>query len=67
MVAGESAVGNLAASISVALGDEGLIRGQLLINPLLDLVNEVPSYRRFGECYFLTAEIMHTYKDWYVG
>jgi acetyl esterase len=67
VVAGESAGGNLAASISIALSDEGLIAGQLLINPVLDLVGEAPSYRTFGEGYGLTAQMMRTYKDWYVG
>jgi len=67
VVAGESAGGNLAASISIALRDEGLISGQLLINPVLDLVNEGPSYRDFGEGYGLTARDMRIYKDWYVG
>jgi acetyl esterase len=67
VVAGESAGGNLAASLSIALRDEEMICGQLLINPVLDLVNEAPSYRWFGEGYFLTTKIMRSYKDWYVG
>jgi acetyl esterase len=67
VIAGESAGGNLAAAVCLALRDEPVIRGQLLINPVLDLVNEALSYRRFGEGYFLTTEIMRKYKSWYLG
>jgi acetyl esterase len=67
VLAGESAGGNLAASVALALRDEPCICGQILINPVLDLMNEAASYRSFGEGYFLTTEIMRRYKEWYVG
>lgn len=56
-LAGDSAGGNLAAAIGVALGDTR-IRAQLLLYPALDMTGETGSLRAFAEGHFLDAALM---------
>lgn len=68
-VAGDSAGGNLAAAVANAessvLG--GVVDAQLLWYPALDPNQDLPSYRRFGIGYSLTAEAMRLYWTSYTG
>lgn len=57
-VAGDSAGGNLAAATSLTV--KGL-RAQLLVYPVLDCVEESPSYEAFATGHFLTREAMRTF------
>jgi len=68
-VAGDSAGGNLAASVSLALRgmSPGLVH-QVLIYPLTDArVARTPSYVEFGEGHFMTARDLHYFVKTYVG
>jgi len=67
-IAGDSAGGNLAACVAVALRDRNgpPIRAQLLVYPVIDAGFDTPSYRDNAEGYFLTAQHMHWYWDQYV-
>jgi acetyl esterase len=64
-VAGDSAGGNLSAVVSLVTMREGGARpaAQLLVYPATDLLNRHPSYRLFGDGFFLTAAEM----DWYTN
>jgi acetyl esterase len=63
-VGGDSAGGNLAAVVALALRDDA--RGpafQLLIYPATDLTRAMPSHRMFRDSYFLSKAA----GDWYLG
>jgi acetyl esterase len=63
-VGGDSAGGNLAALVSLALRDaERRPAFQLLIYPATDLTRTSPSHAMFQEGYFLD----HAAMDWYLG
>ncbi|HWP66824.1 MAG TPA: alpha/beta hydrolase [Candidatus Limnocylindria bacterium] len=64
-VAGDSAGGNLSAVVSQVTTREGGPRpaAQMLIYPATDLLDRHPSYRLFGDGFFLTAGEM----EWYIG
>ena len=64
VVAGWSAGGNLAAHVAQRARDEGgpALRGQLLLTPVTDCVEQRPSYTDNGEGYVLTKALM----DWFV-
>jgi acetyl esterase len=58
-VGGTSSGGNLAAAVALRARDEGLPLGlQVLLYPALDSTMSTPSWREFGEGYFLTAAQM---------
>jgi len=59
-VAGDSAGGNISASISLMDRDKGenIIKYQALIYPATNMVDNSPSINEFGEGYFLTYELM---------
>ncbi|MCP3977065.1 MAG: alpha/beta hydrolase [bacterium] len=65
---GDSSGGNLAAAAAITARDEGLPVGvQVLIYPVLDNRPDLyPSYREFGEGYFLTFRGMKWYLDQYI-
>lgn len=67
-VAGDSAGGNLAASVVVrALEENGpKIHKQLLIYPALDAENQYPSYEKFGTDLGLGADEMQQYYNVYI-
>lgn len=62
-VVGDSAGGNLAASVSLAARDRSLPlpAAQILLSPWLDLASNRPSRTLFADGYFLTADQL----DWY--
>ncbi|HEY3821482.1 MAG TPA: alpha/beta hydrolase [Polyangiaceae bacterium] len=63
-VGGDSAGGNLAAVVSLALRDEARRPAfQLLIYPATDLTRALPSHALFGDSYFLSKAA----GDWYLG
>jgi acetyl esterase len=68
-VGGDSAGGNLAAGVARLATDEASETGdaapvfQLLLYPWLDLAEKRPSYRQFGEGFYLTESDL----DWYRG
>ena len=63
-VGGTSSGGNLAAAVALRARHEGLpLSLQLLLYPALDSSMATPSWRSFGEGYFLTAAQM----AWYWG
>jgi acetyl esterase len=68
-VAGDSAGGNLAAAVALRSRDLGgpSLCGQVLLYPMLDPAQNTPSYRQFGEGYFVTAEHLRWYWDCYRG
>lgn len=67
-IAGDSAGGNLAASVAVrAIEENGpSIHKQLLIYPALDATKIYPSYEEFGSGLGLDAEEMRMYYEQYV-
>jgi len=67
-VAGDSAGGNLAAVVARLAVREGGPRPahQLLIYPVTDLASKHPSYRLFGNGFFLTEAHMDWYRDHYL-
>lgn len=67
-VGGDSAGGNLAAVVSIALRDAGdpPIAFQLLIYPVTDLRRIAPSYRTNGQGYLLTRDTMDYFHDHYI-
>jgi acetyl esterase len=68
LVIGESAGGNLAAAVALATrNDAKQLAGQVLINPVLDLIRESPSYERLGVGYGLRANDMRSYAEWYIA
>jgi acetyl esterase len=68
-VGGDSAGGNLAAVVSIALRDAGeaWLRFQLLIYPVTDMRQIADSHQRNGEGYLLTAEALRWFRDHYMG
>ena len=68
-VAGDSAGGNLAATVSLKARDEGTggIRFQLLIYPVTDFNFDTPSYIENAEGYLLTEESMRWFWNHYIG
>lgn len=68
-VAGDSAGGNLAAVVALALRGVGTgLVHQALIYPVTDLagLGETPSYREFGDGHFLTTRDMRYFRDSYL-
>ena len=68
-VAGDSAGGNLAATVALGARDRGgpAIAFQLLVYPVLDVAGDTPSWREHAEGYYLTAAGMRWYWDHYLG
>lgn len=68
MVGGDSAGGNLAAVLCLALREAGEPQPdrQVLVYPAVDLAGETASYDRFGEGLFLSREKIDFYKDTYI-
>ncbi len=67
-VGGDSAGGNLAATVALAARDRNgprLVK-QLLLYPVVDRDFSRPSYQRFGEGYFLTTAAMQWFWQHYV-
>lgn len=66
-VGGDSAGGNLAAAVAIALreANEHWLRFQLLIYPATDMRMNTESYRRNSEGYLLTAESMRWFRGHY--
>ncbi|UYP20407.1 alpha/beta hydrolase [Rhodococcus sp. Z13] len=64
VVLGDSAGGNLAASVTLRARDEGgpVLRGQVLVYPVVDRGADLPSRREFAEGYVITAADM----DWFL-
>ena len=66
-VAGDSAGGNLAATVAIRARDEGVpLALQLLMYPCIDVDYTRPSYSENAQGYFLTAPGMIWYWDQYV-
>ncbi|WP_327149552.1 alpha/beta hydrolase [Nocardia sp. NBC_01329] len=67
VVAGDSAGGNLAATIALAARDHAgpSIAAQLLLYPVIDDDFDTESYRRFGTGYYNTAAAMRWYWQQY--
>ena len=67
-VGGDSAGGNLAASVSIALRDAGdpPLAFQLLIYPATDMRAEAPSHTHNGQGYLLTADSIAYYRGNYI-
>lgn len=68
-VAGDSAGGNLAATVSIRARDEGThgISFQLLIYPVTDFSFETGSYSENADGYLLTMEGMRWFWNHYIG
>jgi len=68
-VGGDSAGGNLATVVAIALRDAGdlPLRFQLLIYPATDQRRGWPSHTSNGQGYLLTAESMDYYHDHYIA
>jgi len=68
-VGGDSAGGNLAAVVAIAMRDAGdlPIRFQLLIYPATDQRRGWPSHRTNGQGYLLTTETMDYFHDHYIA
>ncbi len=67
-VGGDSAGGNLAAAVALALQDDGgpTVALQLLIYPATDMTADNDSLRENGEGFLLTRAAMERFTDWYV-
>jgi acetyl esterase len=67
-VGGDSAGGNLAAVVALALRDDAALAlaYQLLIYPATDMRRVAPSHAQNGEGYLLTAETMRYFHDHYI-
>ncbi|WP_020109207.1 alpha/beta hydrolase [Nocardia sp. 348MFTsu5.1] len=67
IVAGDSAGGNLAATVAIAARDRSgpSVAGQVLIYPVIDDDFETESYRRFGAGYYNTTSSMKWYWQQY--
>ncbi|NND01425.1 MAG: alpha/beta hydrolase, partial [Acidimicrobiia bacterium] len=65
---GDSSGGNLAAAAALTARDEGLDLGAMsLIYPVLDnRPDRYPSYKAYGDGYFLTRKAMAWYLDQYI-
>ena len=67
-MAGDSAGGNLAAAVSIALaGEPNAPAGQLLFYPVIERDFETASYRATPPDAFLTTGMMRFFWDQYVG
>lgn len=68
-VGGDSAGGNLAAGVCLALREAAgpRLRFQMLLYPLLDFAMETGSQRQFAEGHFLTAALQRWFRDHYLG
>jgi acetyl esterase len=69
-VAGDSAGGNLAASLCLMARKEGLAQpaGQMLLYPVCDVSRmDSPSYRAFGSGFILTKTEMEWFRDTYLS
>ncbi|WP_280218256.1 alpha/beta hydrolase [Nocardia neocaledoniensis] len=66
-VAGDSAGGNLAATVSLAARDRGgpRIAAQIMLYPVIDDDFDTESYRRYGEGYYNTTRAMTWYWQQY--
>lgn len=66
-IVGDSAGGNLAATISLRRADAAtpVIAAQVLVYPVIDAAMDSPSYREFGHGYGLTSQKMRFYWDTY--
>jgi acetyl esterase len=69
VVAGDSAGGNLTATICLRGRDNGLTRidAQVLIYPITDATMSTASMKQFSKGLYLTAEAMQWYWNCYVG
>lgn len=66
-VAGESAGGNLAAVVAIALRDSGpALAMQVLAYPVTDQASDTDSLRRFASGYSLTRELLRWYQAQYL-
>jgi len=67
ILAGDSAGGNLAATVAIAARDRGgpAVLGQVLIYPVIDDDFDTESYRRFGVGYYNTTSSMKWYWQQY--
>lgn len=67
-VVGDSAGGNLAASVCLRCRDSGgpQIAGQVLVYPITDVTMGSPSYPAFGEGLYLTEAAMNWYWESYL-
>ncbi|MEU1984194.1 alpha/beta hydrolase [Nocardia sp. NPDC019395] len=67
LVAGDSAGGNLAATVALAARDQAgpAIAAQLLLYPVIDDDFDTESYRRFGSGYYNSAAAMRWYWQQY--
>ncbi|MEU5690701.1 alpha/beta hydrolase [Actinosynnema sp. NPDC020468] len=67
-VAGDSAGGNLAAALTLLAKRRGdvVFRAQVLFYPVTDASFDTPSYREFGEGYFLRRDSMEWLWDQYL-
>jgi acetyl esterase len=68
-IGGDSAGGNLAATVSQMARDRGgpAIAFQLLVYPVVDHLASFPSVKENGEGYLLTAEVMAWFSSQYAG
>ncbi len=68
-VGGDSAGGNLAAVMALALRDDGSVpvRFQLLIYPATDMRRVAPSHTTNGQGYMLTQDTMAYFHDHYIA
>lgn len=68
-VAGDSAGGNLAATVSLRATQRGSphITTQVLLYPMLDPAQDTQSYRDNAEGYFVTADHLRWYWEQYLG
>lgn len=66
-VGGDSAGGNLAAVVSLALRDSDIrLAYQLLVYPVIDLSCDYPSHTHNGQGYVLTNELLGYFYDHYI-
>jgi acetyl esterase len=66
-VAGESAGGNLAAVVAIALRDSGpALAMQVLAYPVVDQASDTESLKRFASGYSLTRELLRWYQNQYL-
>lgn len=66
-VGGDSAGGNLAAGVALALRDERALAHQLLIYPAVDFTADNDSLRDNASGYVLTTRAMDQFAAWYLG
>lgn len=68
LVGGDSAGGNLAAAVALRVKEQASFKlaGQVLIYPVTDLTQSLPSYESFAEGYMLTLESMRWFIQQYL-